>query len=388
MTNVHLYEAALREAGLDYYLVGGRAFFAGARGYDLLNLLRAAQENPPDRVGLAGTLRSPFCCVSDEGLFVLSRHSQGLWAGLLDERGDAGQPPDQREPVPRARRLLQQWRALKDRVPIARLLGQVFADSGYDAATQFEFLAERKLANLWKLLDLARKFDRSGLFGLAEFIARLGDLVRHQPREEQAATQPENADVVRLMTIHQAKGLEFPIVLIPDVSAKSGNSAEPAVRSGIGGSAAWWKPPPAEEEAPAFADFAWRLWHARNELEDWQEDLRTLYVACTRACDYLILSASLNESALQENAWMRTLLTDHFDPSNGECVSHPISMKRNGRGCAFVEPRIFLCRGLEWYSLRKGKCLSSCRRSVPTRVEGMSLRLDVLAGSKVRLPDW
>ena len=55
----------------------------------------------------------------------------------------------------------------------------MFADSGYDAATQFEFLGDRKLANLWKLLDLARTFDRSGLFGLAEFIARLGDLVRN-----------------------------------------------------------------------------------------------------------------------------------------------------------------------------------------------------------------
>ena len=97
----------------------------------------------------------------------------------------------------RARRNLQRWRGLKDRLPIARLLGAVFADSGYDAATQLEYLGDRKLANLWKLLDLARTFDRSGLFGLAEFIARLGDLVSTQSREEQAATQPENADVVR-----------------------------------------------------------------------------------------------------------------------------------------------------------------------------------------------
>src|SRR5205085_11962302 len=88
MSNVHLYEAALRQAGLDYYLVGGRAFFAQQEIYDLLNLLRAL-ENPQDGVSLAGTLRSPFCCVSDEALFVLSRDRGGLWAGLRDEANDA-----------------------------------------------------------------------------------------------------------------------------------------------------------------------------------------------------------------------------------------------------------------------------------------------------------
>ena len=174
---------------------------------------------PQDGVSLAGVLRSPFCCVSDEALFVIGRGRDGLWAGLCDESTDARLPADQREPVARARRHLQRWRGLKDRLPIARLLGAVFADSGYDAATQFESLGDRKLANLWKLQDLARTFDRSGLFGLAEFIARLGDLVGNQAREEQAATQFETADVVRLMTIHQAKGLEFPVVIVPDLAA-------------------------------------------------------------------------------------------------------------------------------------------------------------------------
>src|SRR5262249_32918120 len=82
--NVHLYEGALRNEGLNYYLVGGRAFFAQQEIYDLLNLLRAL-ENPLDGVSLAGTLRSPFCCLSDEALFALSRAKAGLWAGLLDE---------------------------------------------------------------------------------------------------------------------------------------------------------------------------------------------------------------------------------------------------------------------------------------------------------------
>jgi ATP-dependent helicase/nuclease subunit A len=315
MTNVELYEAALRHYGLDYYLVGGRAFFAQQEIYDLLNLLRAL-ENPQDAVSLAGTLRSPFCCLSDETLYKLARHPEGLWNGLHDQLTHAALTAEQRERVERVGRYLKQWRALKDRLPIAGLLNRVFAESGYDAATQFEFLGDRKLANLWKLIDLARTFDRSGLFGLAEFIARLGDLVRSQPREEQAATQPENADVVRLMTIHQAKGLEFPVVFLPDVASTGGGSHLPV---------AHWdarlgcivRPP--NEEPPPVGDFGWKLWQASEAVEEWREDLRTLYVACTRAEDYLVLSAALKPDLRPEGSWMR-LLAERFDLHTGRCL--------------------------------------------------------------------
>jgi ATP-dependent helicase/nuclease subunit A len=326
MSNVELYEAALRHHGLDYYLVGGRAFFAQQEIYDLLNLLRAL-ENPQDAVSLAGTLRSPFCCLSDEALFLLGRHAEGLWAGLHTPEILAGLPVSQRERTARAQRHLDRWRRLKDRLPIARLLGEVFADSGYDASTQFEDLGDRKLANLWKLLDLARNFDRSGLFGMAEFIQRLGDLVRAQPREEQAATQPENADVVRLMTIHQAKGLEFPVVIVPDVCAAGGGVRTPIALwdSWLGCVAR----PPAEDPLP-FPDFGRRLWEACEAVQEWREDLRTLYVACTRAQDYLILSAALPRDYSPANAWMLQL-AERFDLRSGECLDTTIPAERRPR---------------------------------------------------------
>jgi ATP-dependent helicase/nuclease subunit A len=320
MSNVHLYEAALRNQGLNYYLVGGRAFFAQQEIYDILNLLRTL-ENPQDAVSLAGALRSPFCCLSDEALFLLGRPTEGLWACLHDGAACARLPADQRAAAERARRHLDRWRGLKDRLPIARLLGEVFADSGYDAALQFEHLGDRKLANLWKLLDLARTFDRSGLFGLAEFIQRLADLVRTQPREEQAATQPENADVVRLMTIHQAKGLEFPVVFVPDIAATGRDPHRPVAHwdARLGAVAR----PPADEETPPFPDFGWRLWQAQEALEDWHEDLRTLYVACTRARDYLVLSASLRQPVGPTNTWMLTL-GDRFDVQSGAFIGPPV----------------------------------------------------------------
>ena len=342
MTHAAIYESALRRHGLDHYLVGGRAFFAQQEVYDLLNVLRAV-ENPQDSTSLVGALRAPFFNLSDESVFLLTAHSEGPWAGLNDPEQIKLLPKDQQPAAARSAGWLSAWRAVKDRLPIAPLLNRILADSGYDAALQFEFLADRKLANLWKLIDLARSFDRTGLFGLHEFIARLGDLVSRQPREEQAATLPENADVVRLMSIHQAKGLEFPVVFVPDIAA-SGRGDRYAVARWHRGLGCLVKlptefedlSPPADEatgtkdyaETQPFSSFADDLGCTIDQLEDWQEALRILYVACTRAKDLLILSAGLPSSLsmndrLPANHWTLTL-EERFDVRTGQCLATEI----------------------------------------------------------------
>src|SRR5262249_55874875 len=111
--------------------------------------------------------------------------------------------------------------------------------------------------------------------------------------------------------------LEFPVVLIPDLLAAHGGNASPLAE---------WSDdfgclvrPPQDEEEPPFPDFGWALGAAQNALEEWREDLRTLYVACTRARDYLILSAAVAEPFQPTNAWSLTLL-ERFDPHSGRCL--------------------------------------------------------------------
>ena len=111
---------------------------------------------------------------------------------------------------------------MKDRVPIAALIQEAMARTGYDAVLLAEFLGQRKLANLLKLIERARRFDQAGIFTLADFITQLAQFVARQPDEPLAATHPETTDVVRLMTVHQAKGLEFPVVIVPDLDRRPG----------------------------------------------------------------------------------------------------------------------------------------------------------------------
>jgi ATP-dependent helicase/nuclease subunit A len=307
LSDVAVYEAALREHGIDYYLVGGKAFYAQQEVFDLLNLLRCL-DSPCDQVSLAGALRSPFFGLTDETLFWLSRDGS-LAAGLF---GDAPKQltNEQKQRVAAAAGTLRWLRARKDRVPIADLIHDALSRTGYDAILLAEFMGERKLANLRKLIDDARAFDLAGLFTLADYIAQLSEFVAGEPAEPLAATHPEDTDVVRLMTIHQSKGLEFPVVVVPDIERKPPPGRETvAFHPELG-------PMIALSGDHGDARSGIHLLRMAAEKEEQEERLRLFYVATTRAADYLILSAGLKNLEDATNPW-RKLLSERFDLNTG-----------------------------------------------------------------------
>lgn len=312
MTSVAVYEQALEDAGLDYYVIGGTAFYTRQEVFDWLDLFRAL-ENPLDSLSLAGVLRSPFAALSDDALYRLARHPGGLWAGLRDPDLRSQLPRDDAGPTARIADLMTKWRAVKDTLRINDLIRLVLADTGYDAALQYEPLGPRKLANLWKLQDVARSFDEAGGMTLAGFVARLTQLVDTPPKEEQAATQPIDAGhVIRLMSIHQAKGLEFPLVVLPEFTASTGGSSPLAAWDPRLGCVA--RPP--DEEPPVFPKFAHELWRTLESTQDAAEAVRVLYVATTRAMDYLMITG-VDPLAQKKPSKALQVLLERFDPATG-----------------------------------------------------------------------
>jgi ATP-dependent helicase/nuclease subunit A len=313
LSDVALYESALREYDLDYYLVGGHAFYAQQEIYDVLNLLRAIA-SPADEIALAGVLRSPFFSLADETLFWLVEAAGGLNDGLF-----AGQMPkelsnDERIKATAAADTLASLRARKDSLPITSLLAEALARTGYDAALLAEFLGQRKLANLNKLVEQARTADAGKVLDLAGFIAQLAEFVAREPKEALAATLSESADVIRLMTIHHAKGLEFPLVIVPDVDRKPEFRAPAAALHPTLGPVV--KPPTDDDEEPATTGID--LFRTLEKQADAEERKRLFYVATTRAADYLMLSSSLAgyEPNELESDWMK-LLAERFDLATG-----------------------------------------------------------------------
>ena len=181
-------------------------------------------------------------------------------------------------------------------------------------------MGDRKLANTRKIVRLARDFDRQGGFTLSDFVGRLRADLENEPREEQAATTDEAGTAIRLMSIHQAKGLEFPIVVLPDLArASRAQSPMVACRPDLG---LVVRPPqagpdPADGRA---ADPAWRAYLALERIDDDRESLRLFYVAATRARDALILSAGLGpDEPLKSSSVAMRLLDERFDRRTGAC---------------------------------------------------------------------
>ena len=217
LSDVQVYEEALREYGLDYYLVGGHAFYAQQEIYDVLNLLRAVASTA-DEVSLAGVLRSPFFALADETLFWLVDSAGSLNAGLLGRATAAatfaGRARKSRRPPPRRSAICARS---KTACRSPRCSTQALDRTGYDAVLLAEFLGERKLANLHKLSSRPARPTKAASSTSTASSRSSPQFIAREPKESLAATLPEAANVIRLMTIHHAKGLEFPLVIVPDL---------------------------------------------------------------------------------------------------------------------------------------------------------------------------
>jgi len=303
MTDVGLYEAALRRRGVPFYTVAGRGFYARDEIRDCLSLLRVL-ENAADDLSLAAVLRSPFFGISDDSLFWLRQPAeppgqapQSLLTALRQVA--EGSFPHQAEldsaeteKVVRAWETVSRLRACKNQMSISELVERLLADTGLTATLLTQFAGRQAVANLRKLTDLARSFEGRGQFSLREFIDYLGDLVVTEHHEGLAAAHEEAGDVVQLLTVHKAKGMQWPIVVVPDLSRSPRSSAEIVAASDELGPIPRVEMADGERRYGAAGQLIRQLGARREEAEA----RRLLYVALTRAEDHLILSSSVQVS--------------------------------------------------------------------------------------------
>lgn len=312
MTSVGLYEYALRRAGVPFYTVAGRGFYGRQEIRDCLSLLRVL-ENAADDLSLVAALRSPMFALSDDAIFWLTRDALALWPALEAAAEDTHAhqdrlPPDQIERIRRAREVIGRLRADRERMTVAELVERMIAETGLAAVHLSQYAGRQAVANLRKLTDLARDFEATGEFSLREFIAWLSDLVVNEQREGLAGVHEETAEVVQLLTVHKAKGLEWPVVIVPDLSRRPGGQRTPdPITDGDLGPIPRMELPDGKREWGAGG---LSCVHAQKEREE-AERRRLFYVALTRARDYLILSSSfsLNKNGeVSGGPWLRWLV--------------------------------------------------------------------------------
>ncbi|MCA9242081.1 MAG: UvrD-helicase domain-containing protein [Planctomycetales bacterium] len=315
LSDVQFYEEALRDAGIDHHLIGGHAFYSQQEVFDLLNLLRVVVSRC-DEVSLAGVLRSPFFSLFDETLLWMVRSAGSLNAAIARKGAVEGLDSEQQRRVDHARSVIAELRATKGSATTAQVIRTALDRTAYDAALLAEFLGERKLANLEKIVEQARVADQTRPGDVDAFVRQLSEFIARQPKEALAATTGEEDDLVRLMTVHHSKGLEFPVVFVADLARESRSDGTLAALDPCLGPLV--KPTDSADDALLGID----LYRAVQNQEEREESLRTFYVACTRAADLLVLSSAVEDFDKLKGQWLERL-ADVFNLQTGARIAQP-----------------------------------------------------------------
>jgi len=280
-TGLETYEQAFREAGVPYRVDGGKAYFSRREVDDALLCLRAV-DDPSDGPAVYGALHSSFFGFSDDELFL-------FWAGGGRFDLFAAQP-EAHAAVGAALatlRELHERRAASEPHELAAELVRLAHAAEFLAATGPG--GAQAIANLEKLIDRARAFSGAGGGGLGAFLAwaaEAGDAAG-----EQESQVDDEGDVVHLLTIHKAKGLEYPIVIVVGGALTGGSgSGDPIVDREERRLAIKLK---AELPGAPARDLEPQRYTALKEREkrmEASEARRLLYVAATRARDRLVIS--------------------------------------------------------------------------------------------------
>ena len=291
--DIEVFERALQLRGLRTLATVG-TFWGRQQIGDLHSYLRALA-NPRDEEALYSVLASPLAGCSRDGLALLAKaaSSRGhVWEAAL---AVSEQPSSQlSEPDRHAVASFCEWLERERREApgrgISELIERVVSHSGYRAHVLALDWGERRLANIHKLLRLARSFEASEGRDLRAFVDHVEYLRRAEAIEPEAPVEGVEPDAVRLMTVHAAKGLEFPIVCIADLGR------QPLVRTPkllVDGDRIGLRLQRVGDGDvhPALEFEELRSERRRREAE---EEDRVLYVAMTRARDRLLLSGAVD----------------------------------------------------------------------------------------------
>ena len=311
------YTDAIEARGLPHLLVGGKAFH-GREEVETMRAALAAIEWPDDELSVFATLKGSLFAIEDEhllefrdrfGMFHPFRIPRELGGNSGAELALAADPTAHLTPIAGALRLLQHLHRGRNHRPVADTIGRLLAETRAHVGFILRPAGEQALANVLHVAELARQYEGSGGISFRGFIDEL-----RRAAESESAEAPileESSDGVRLMTVHKAKGLEFPVVILADVTCRiSRNDASRYLDAGRGLCAmrlGGWAPHELHEH------------EAEEVAREEAEGVRLAYVAATRARDLLVVPALGDEP--WEGGW--------FGPLN-RALYPPMEQRREG----------------------------------------------------------
>jgi len=270
------YVEALESRGLPHLLVGGKAFHAREE-VDAIRTALTAIEWPDDGLSVFATLRGPCFAVAEEELLAWHARYRGFRPFHVPD-----DVPAELSAVAAALGTLCELTRLRNHRPVAETVSRLIEVTRAHAGFVLWRGGEQVLANVLQIAELARRYEADGGLSFRGFVDELREAADRAPTPE-APILEEGTDGVRIMTVHKAKGLEFPVVILVDIGCKlHRDDAQRHLDAGRG------------LAAIRLAGLTPRDLHDNNALEvsrDAAEGVRLAYVAATRARDLLVVPA-------------------------------------------------------------------------------------------------
>jgi ATP-dependent helicase/nuclease subunit A len=285
LTQAEEYLEALRRHDIQYIIDGEKHFYRRQEVIDLVNILRCI-ENPYDHIALVGLLRSPIGGLPDSALVSLTE------AQALDYReGDrlAGWNSPHAQPLRRLYAALARLHELALRCPLPEVLDLVFQQLPLLELAAASLHGEQAVANLLKVRQMASDLADRPTLTLNGFVELMLARLTEQPDEAESALSEDTLDAVRVLTIHKAKGLEFPLVILAGLHHGDGAGRGPA-RPQI-----WhdWSTGMQGLDFGGLCTAGAVLVAEKARIREQAERRRLFYVGMTRARESLVLSGAL-----------------------------------------------------------------------------------------------
>ena len=296
-TDIKLYEHSLSHLDIPYYVVSGRGFFNTTEITDLINLLKFI-ESPPDEINLAAVLKSPFVGIDDDALFRLADHAhssnenRSLYQALDEVDTIKEIEPHSRERIIKFRQFLDEIQGIKPRTSLWNLISFILKKTEFQSKMLIFSNGKKRYANLLKIVELCKNQEEFEPLTLRDFIEIAEGYKFRERRVSEAPVESEEDDVVKLITTHSAKGLEFPVVIVADTGKNNPISPNHFVYSRNHGiSFKILNPSTNEAEVP----LSYERINDESKEKELRESRRLLFVAMTRAQEHLIISAGINK---------------------------------------------------------------------------------------------
>lgn len=303
---------ALQEGGIPSYAEQSGGYFAAVEVQVMLALLRCI-DNPEQDLAMAAVLRSPLVGLDETALAGVRLAGDGtLWQSLPAFVASLPDGVDEKEDLQQFMAAFDSWRTYSRRHGVAELLQRLYDDTAYVDFVGAMPGGDVRQANLKALYDRARQYEEAGFRGLFRYLQLMDKMKEDGLDLAPAKVVSEKEDVVRIMSIHKSKGLEFPVVFVADMGkAFNRRDTQDQIlfhnRLGIG--LKQYDP----EWRMSYPTLIWSGIAAQLRWEGTAEEERILYVAMTRARDQLILTG---HSSHIDRDWQRW--TSRLNPAQAK----------------------------------------------------------------------